>query len=83
MLQGTQVVESGNPRQIDPHWKRGMSYFKLGWNWLKLAVTRQWKIQQYRAFSSDSDPEPIPRSARQHQQDNDHVFTVTTKVQLC
>ena len=83
MLQGTQVVVSGKRQQVDPHWKRGMSYFKLGWNWLKLAVTRQWQIQPYRFFSGDLDPEPITLSKRQRQQHNDRVFTVTTRVQLC
>ncbi len=83
MLQGTQVVASGRRRKVDPHWKRGMSYFKLGWNWLKLAVTRQWKIQPYRVFSSDSDPDPIALSKRQRQQNNDRVFTVISRVQLC
>lgn len=83
MLQGTQVVASGRRREVDPHWKRGMSYFKLGWNWLKLAVTRQWKIQQWTVFSTDSDPEPIALSKRQHQQNNERVFTVISRLQLC
>jgi hypothetical protein len=32
LLQGTQVVASGKRRWVDPHWQRGMSYLKLGWN---------------------------------------------------
>ena len=32
VLQGTQVVETGKRRLVDPHWHRGMSYLKLGWN---------------------------------------------------
>lgn len=83
MLQGTQVVDSGRRREVDHHWERGMSYFKIGWNWLKLAVTRQWKIKQCRVFSSDSDPHPIALTMRQRQQNNDRVFTVITRVQLC
>jgi hypothetical protein len=41
LLQGTQVVASGKRRWVDPHWQRGMSYLKLGWNWIRLAITHQ------------------------------------------
>ena len=34
VLQGVQVVTSGQRRQVDTHWKRGMTYLKLGWNWI-------------------------------------------------
>jgi hypothetical protein len=44
VLQGTQVVASGQRRLVDTHWNRGMSYLKLGWNWIRLAITKQWKI---------------------------------------
>lgn len=44
VLQGVQVVASGKRRQVDAHWNRGMSYLKLGWNWIRLAITHQWKI---------------------------------------
>ena len=30
VLQGTQVVATGKRRLVDAHWKRGMSYLKLG-----------------------------------------------------
>jgi hypothetical protein len=32
VLQGTQVVASGQRPQVDSHWNRGMSDLKLGWN---------------------------------------------------
>ena len=41
VLQGVQVVASGKRRQVDSHWYRGMSYLKLGWNWIRLAITHQ------------------------------------------
>jgi hypothetical protein len=37
VLQGLQVSTSGKRRLVDPHWNRGMSYLKLGWNWIRLA----------------------------------------------
>ena len=65
VLQGTQVVIKGNRRLVDAHWHRGMSYLKLGWNWVRLALTRQWEIQIYPFLSSLPDPEPAWASKRQ------------------
>ena len=28
--EGTSVVEDGLRRQVDPHWKRGLSYLQIG-----------------------------------------------------
>ena len=33
--QGTAVVRQGNRRLVDPYWFRGLSYLKIGWNWVK------------------------------------------------
>jgi hypothetical protein len=33
--QGTEVVKQGRRRGVDPHWFRGRSYLKLGWNWVQ------------------------------------------------
>ena len=40
--QGTEVVKQGKRRLVDPHWFRGQSYLKIGWNWVKLALSRGW-----------------------------------------
>jgi hypothetical protein len=39
-VQGTQVVTSGSRSQFDAHWQHGMSYLKLGWNWIRLAISQ-------------------------------------------
>jgi hypothetical protein len=31
-LQGTAVVAQGKRRWVDPHWERGNSYLRIGWN---------------------------------------------------
>jgi DDE family transposase len=31
---GTSVVKQGKRRLVDPHWFRGASYLKIGWNWV-------------------------------------------------
>ncbi len=41
VLQATHVVASGQRQWVDLHWQRGMSYFKLGWNWIRLAITQK------------------------------------------
>lgn len=65
ILQGVNVVASGKRRQVDAHWKRGMSYLKIGWNWIRLAITQQLKIPVHQFLSSDPDPQPAFASKRQ------------------
>jgi hypothetical protein len=76
VLQGTQVVASGQRRLVDAHWKRGMSYLKLGWNWIRLALTRQWKFSLFQFLSSAPDPQPATASQRQQEQSLNREFTV-------
>lgn len=79
VLQGVQVVAAGKRRQVDPHWKRGMSYLKLGWNWVRLAITRQWQIGLYRFLASGADPEPAIASQRQQEDSFKREFTVLSR----
>src|SRR4029453_10198116 len=44
VAQGTEVVHQGKRRGVGPHWFRGQSYLKIGWNWVKLALSRGWKL---------------------------------------
>jgi len=39
--QGTHIVETGQRRKVDAHWFRGNSYFKIGWNWIRHALSRK------------------------------------------
>ena len=80
ILQGPQVVAWGKRRQVDAHWHRGMSYLKLGWNWIRLAVTRQWDIQVGRFLSGLPDPDPAKASNRQHDQSFNREFTVLSRI---
>lgn len=79
VLQGTHVVASGARRLVDAHWHRDMSYLKLGWNWIRLAITQQWKIQVYRFLSGLPDPQPAIASNRQHERSFKHEFTVLSR----
>jgi hypothetical protein len=76
VLQGTQVVINGKRRLVDAHGKRGMSYLKLGWNWVRLAITRHWEIQIHPFLLSLPDPEPTLTSKRQLEDSFKREFTV-------
>jgi hypothetical protein len=42
--QGTQIVDSGQRRRRDPHWFRGSSYLRMGWNGVKAALIHGWHL---------------------------------------
>jgi hypothetical protein len=37
-LQGARVEAGGRRTEADPHWFRSLSYFRIGWNWIKRAL---------------------------------------------
>jgi hypothetical protein len=76
VLQGTQVMASGKRRLVDAHWNRGMSYLKLGWNWIRLAITQQWNIPLFQFLSSAPDPHPAIASRRQYNHSFNREFIV-------
>jgi hypothetical protein len=65
--QGTEVVKQGKRRWVDPHWFRGQSYLKIGWNWVKLALSRGYELVTRLQVSAEADPEPAMASKRQAQ----------------
>ena len=69
VAQGTEVVQQGKRRWVDPHWFRGQSYMKIGWNWVKLALSKGLNLITTMHLSSACAPEPAMASKRQYQQD--------------
>src|SRR5262245_39469960 len=67
VAQGVEVVKQGKRRWVDPHWFRGQSYLKIGWNWMKLALSRGLALITHVHLSSECDPEPAMASRRQYQ----------------
>jgi hypothetical protein len=65
-IQGTAVGESQQRRWVDAHWFRGMSYFKIGWNWVKAAATRGWDLFPVASLTSNLDPDPPKASKSQY-----------------
>jgi hypothetical protein len=66
--QATVVVEQGKRRWVDPHWFRGSSYLKIGWDWIKRALSQSWALLKRLCLKGGSDPEPAKVSRRQHAQ---------------
>jgi hypothetical protein len=63
VAQGTQVVAHHKRRWVDPHWLRGTSYLRIGWQWVKTALTRGWALFTTLHLSGTPDPEPTRASA--------------------
>jgi hypothetical protein len=58
VCQGVEVVRSDQRRSVDPHWFRGNSYLRIGWNWLKHAKTKGWSLLGHWCLDPAPDPEP-------------------------
>lgn len=67
VAQGTAVVAQGKRRWVDSHWFRGQSYLKIGWNWVKLALSRGDALIPHLHLSAEADPAPAMASKIQHQ----------------
>jgi hypothetical protein len=63
VAQGTQVVAAQKRRWVDPHWLRGNSYLRIGWQWVKTALARGWELFATLHLRGTPDPEPCRASA--------------------
>jgi len=62
---GTEMVQQEKRRLVDPHWYRGNSYLRIGWQTVKHALTKGWPLPQRFALSPLPDPEPSISSRTQ------------------
>jgi Transposase DDE domain len=77
VAQGTQVVATNIRRWVDPHWLRGNSYLRIGWQWVKTALARGWTLFTTLHLSGAPDPEPARASASQSASPPPVTFTRT------
>lgn len=70
---GTQVVKSGERRIIDPHWFRGQSYLRIGWDWLRRALYHGLKLFNFIKIYGGDDPDPAAASVAQFEEQQ-HKF---------
>lgn len=65
---GSYVVAQGHRASVDGHWQRGLSYFQIGWRWLRRHVGQAANVlPTLRTLTPGPDPAPVvvPRSRRQ------------------
>ena len=75
-VQGQQVVAAGKRRWVDPHWQRGNSYLRIGWNWLKGVLHQGWRLFPTFYLLGCSDPDPASASKQQTQKQLEREFTI-------
>jgi hypothetical protein len=76
VAQGTEVVTQGKRRWVDAHWFRGQSYLKIGWDWVKLAMSRGYELITRMHLSAEADPVPAMASKIQHQKQPQLFFAL-------
>jgi hypothetical protein len=59
---GTFVVAHGLRESVDGHWARGLSYFQIGWRWLRQALYLDRPFLRLFRLVPGPDPEPVPLS---------------------
>ena len=57
--EGLMVVAEGNRKKVDGHWKRGLSYFQIGWRWILKQLCRA-TIALRCSFELRAMNEPLP-----------------------
>jgi hypothetical protein len=65
VAQGTEVVEKKQRRLIDPHWFRGNSYLRIGWDWLKRTLYQGGEFLARLRLHGRTDPDPAKASRKQ------------------
>ena len=74
---GTGVVALGLRRLVDSHWKRGLSYFKIGWRWVEYALTNNRFLLRFSWLDPGPDPEPVSASKAQDARPRVILYAIT------
>ena len=57
--EGVQAVDQGIRRQLNPHWKRGLSYLKIGLRAIHYALSRGHTVLRHLILYGEPDPKPL------------------------
>lgn len=60
ICQGCEVVDAGLRRRVDPHWRRGLSYARIGWRWVHYALSRGEALIEHLFLPATENPAPVP-----------------------
>jgi hypothetical protein len=81
-MHGTAIVLAEKRRCVDVHTYRGMSYLKIGWEWVKSYVCKGWDLFSPAMLKTNRDPDPVMASRKQDSERRlrleFQVFTVQT-----
>lgn len=81
-LQGMSVQIAGLRQQVDPHWRRGISYLKIGLRWLQGVVHKGRQLLSLIALLP-RDPEPCFASNRAEQDFYDQIWFTRIRSLTC
>lgn len=81
-LQGMAVELEGLRRQVDPHWNRGMSYLKIGLNWLHGVIHKGRTLLENMALFLD-DPASCFASKKAEQQHQERQEFSRVRTRTC
>jgi hypothetical protein len=76
VVQGTEVVKQNQRRWVDAHWLRGSSYLKIGWYWVKRALSHGWALLTRLSLNGEPDPDPARASRNQYVRNPGPAFKV-------
>lgn len=62
---GQAVVTLGFRPVVDTHWRRGLSFLKIGWRWCKHALANHKWLHAFLWLPPETDPEPVIASWKQ------------------
>ena len=62
---GTAIVTLNLRSRIDTHWHRGLSYFQIGWRWIRYALAHFEYLLPFFWLEPGPDPFPVFASKRQ------------------
>jgi hypothetical protein len=62
---GTAIVSLGLRHLVDTHWQRGLSYFQIGWRWIRHALAHLEYLLPFLWFEPGPDPYPAIASKAQ------------------
>ena len=65
IAQGSEIVQKGKRRLIDPHWFRGHSYLRIGWDWVRATLAKGGGFLSGIYLYGGPDPEPAKSSKKQ------------------
>jgi hypothetical protein len=80
--QGMAVQLAGLRQQVDPHWRRGISYLKIGLRWLQGAMHKGRELLSPVALLPQ-DPQPVFASKRAERDFYDQIWFTRVRSLIC